>query len=201
MDQFRFKRLKDEFSATLVTVPYELRSTIPPSGVSASEKGLRHSERVEARMIEIAAAEGEAMVIPDLMPNTHLAMVLGEYGRDRGEDVYWPLHLDIFRAYYVRGLNIGSREVLLGVARDHDLDIQEVIAAWDDDTYEERLHQFYHLSLQLGVQETPAALVCNELLIGTRPYAVLKDAIERCMVRPETVQAAADEDEQSHDRA
>lgn len=76
----------DEFSADLVTVPYELRPSIPSPGVSASEKGLRRSERVEAKTIEIAAAEGETMVIPDLMPDTHLAMVPGENGRGRGED-------------------------------------------------------------------------------------------------------------------
>jgi len=195
VDQFRFIRLKKDFSAEVVPVPLELRPSIPPGGVSAKERNLDHSERVEQRLVELAAEQGEQMVLPDLVPNTHLALVLGEYGRDLGEEVYWPLHLDIFRAYYVQGRDLGDREVLLDVARAHDLDVDAVVAAWDDDTYEERLHEFHHMVLHLGIDQTPAALICNELLIGTRPYGVLRDAVERCLVRPETLQEASEPDE------
>ncbi|MHB1340954.1 MAG: DsbA family oxidoreductase [Coriobacteriia bacterium] len=192
MDQFRFMRLRDDFSADVVPVPLELRPSIPQAGVSARERHLGHSERVEQRLIELAAAEGEAMVLPDLVPNTHLAIVLGEYGRDLGERVYWPLHLDIFRAYYVNGYDLGDREVLLKVARAHGLDEDEVIAAWGDDTYEDRLHEFHHMVLHLGIDTTPAALICNELLIGSRPYGVLRDAVQRCLVRPDTLDAESE---------
>lgn len=194
MDQFRFIRLKKDFDAEVIPVPLELRPSIAQEGVSAKERDLGHSDRVERRLVELAAAEGEEMFLPDLVPNTHLALILGEYGRDLGEDVYWPLHLDIFRAYYVHGEDLGDREVLLDVARAHDLDVEEVEAAWDEDTYEERLHEFHHMVVRLGVDQTPAALICNELLIGTRPYGLLRDAVQRCLVRPETLDEVWDSD-------
>jgi hypothetical protein len=48
------------------------------------------------------------------------------------------------------------------------------------------------VGLHLGIDSTPAALICNELLIGSRPYAVFKDALDRCLITPENVQQVAD---------
>ena len=47
----------------------------------------------------------------------------------------------------------------------------------------------------LGVGATPSALICNELLIGSRPYRVLEAALERCLVTEESVQRAVGEQE------
>ena len=58
----------------------------------------------------------------------------------------------------------------------------EVAEAFADGRYDERLHQFRHLALELGISATPSALICNELLIGTRPYEVLEASMERCLV-------------------
>jgi len=71
---------------------------------------------------------------------------------------------------------------LLGIAADHAFDTADVAAAFAEGRYDERLHQFYHLALAMGVSATPSALICNELLIGSRPYQVLADSLERCLV-------------------
>ncbi len=42
--------------------------------------------------------------------------------------------------------------------------------------------------MHLGIDSTPAALICNELLIGSRPYQVLKDSIDRCLVTAENIE-------------
>jgi predicted DsbA family dithiol-disulfide isomerase len=124
------------------------------------------------------------MVLPDLVPNTRLAMAMGEYARDRGDDVFWRVHQAIFAAYFGSGRDIGRREVLLEVARAEGLDPEAVVRAWDEGTYDARLHEFHHLALQLGIATTPSALICNELLIGTRPYGILREAVTRCLVTP-----------------
>lgn len=175
-------------------VPFELRPDAPAEGVSAREHGLTHSARVEERLLQLAEEAGQPMVLPDLVPNTHAAMVLAEFARDLGPDVHRAAHLGIFRAYYGRGEDIGSREVLLGVARETGLAADEVVAAWGDGRYDGRLHEFYHLALHLGIDSTPAALICNELLIGSRPYGVIRDAVQRCLVTPAAIEAEADPD-------
>ncbi len=129
-------------------------------------------------------------ITPSIVGQTRDAMALAELGRDKGEEVFWPLHLDIFREYFVHGRDIGDREVLAAVGEKHGFDRGEMDEVWDTGRYDERLHQFRHLALHLGIRETPSALICNELLIGSRPYAVIREAVQRCLVRPETIEQA-----------
>jgi predicted DsbA family dithiol-disulfide isomerase len=187
VDQFRFERLRDEYAAELVLVPFELRPSAPPGGLSALAEGLTHSERVEKRLLEHAEEAGKPMVLPDLVPNTHLAMVMAEFARDIDPTTHWRVHMAVFDAYYGQGRDIGDSEVLLGVARECGLDEGALKQAWDDGRYEQRLHEYDHVAQHLGIDTTPAALICNELLIGSRPYGVLRDALDRCMIRPGNV--------------
>lgn len=173
----------------LVGIPFELRPDVPAEGISATEHGLAHSERVEKRLLELAEAAGHPMVLPDHVPNTHRAIVLAEYARDRGDDVFWRVHQAVFDAYYGQGLDISATGVLLAIASAEGFDSAEVEHAWDAGVYEERLHEFYHLALHLGLDTTPAALICNELLIGSRPYGVLREAVQRCLITPQTLDA------------
>lgn len=54
-------------------VPYELRPSAPPEGISAKEHGIAHSEHVAAYIAKVAAEEGIDLHDGDLQPNTHLA--------------------------------------------------------------------------------------------------------------------------------
>ena len=124
------------------------------------------------------------MVIPGFIPNTHLAMSLAEIGRDGGEDLQAGLHAAIFSAYFEHVLDIGRREVLLDIGERHGLLARAIEKAWDDGEYDARLSRFRRFALDLGVDSTPAAVICNELLLGVRPYRILKEAVERCLTRP-----------------
>ncbi|MBA4370473.1 MAG: hypothetical protein C0418_02710 [Coriobacteriaceae bacterium] len=164
---------------------------MPEEGLSASKAGLGHSPRVEAHILRVASDEGESMQLPDHIPKTHLAIVMAEVARDLGPDVHRRTHMALFRAYYADGRDIGCKDVLLGIAESVEgLNSEQIVAAWLEDTMEERLHAFRHLAGHMGIDATPAALVCNELLIGTRPYEVLERAIAECLVTHETAEAA-----------
>jgi len=173
-----------------MNVPFELRPDMPEEGISAAENGLGHSERVEAHLLELASAAGHPMVLPDLVPKTHRGMVMAEIARDAGPDVYEAVHEAIFSAHYGLGLDIGSPEVLLEIAAAQGLDQTAVTAAWQDGTYEERLHAFVHLAMELGVNTTPSALMCTQLVVGTRPYKVLAEVMKQCSAPPEKATGA-----------
>ncbi|TDB36857.1 MAG: hypothetical protein D9V44_10120 [Actinobacteria bacterium] len=157
---------------------------MPEAGLSASENGLGHSEHVEQHLLKDAAESGHPMVLPDHVPKTHLAMAMAELARDKGTEVYDAVHDAIFSAHYGEGRDIGSKSVLLAVAEAHGLDAAEVEAAWDDGAYDERLHVFARLALSLGVGTTPSALLCNRLIVGTRPYGVLRQVMRDCAREP-----------------
>jgi len=191
IDYFRFERLATEHDIEVVSVPFELRPSIPPEGISARDQGLEHSEHVAAYLARIAKEEGIELLERDLLPNTHLALLLGEVARDAGSAVHRAVHVGIFDALYGQGLDTGGGGVLLDVAETAGLPREAAEAAWTDARYEERLHAFRHLALSMGVDATPAALICNELLIGARPVAVLEAAISRCLVTLAEAQSAA----------
>lgn len=178
-----------EAGIDLVLVPFELRPDAPAEGLSAAAEGLGHSERVEQHLIKAAKEEGRDMVLPDLVPNTHLAMALAEYARDLGEETHRRVHTAIFDAHYTAAADIGQRDVLLAIAREAGLDPDAVTTMWDDGRYDGRLHEYVHLAMHLGIDSTPAALICNELLIGSRPYGVLREAVQRCLLTPETIES------------
>jgi predicted DsbA family dithiol-disulfide isomerase len=189
LDWPRFKRLRAEHGAELLLVPYELRPGLPEEGVPIAEVG-GHSARVNEHMKRMAKEGGIGLTFPHFVPNTHLAIVLAEYARDLGPEAHEAVHEAISEAYNAHAENIGKRDVLLRIAEDHALDPYDVAQAWGEGRYEERIHQFFHLALALGISATPSALICNELFIGSRPYAVLEESLERCLITPEKIEAA-----------
>lgn len=182
LDWPRFKRLRAEQAVELFLAPFELRPNLPAEGVRMSDAGASHSERVREHMERVARDEGLPFLIPEFVPNTHFALALGEYARDLGPEAHEALHEAIFEAYSGHARDIGARDVVLGIASEMALDTADVAAALDEGRYDDRLHQFYHLALSFGVTATPAALICNELLIGSRPYEVLRQSVERCLL-------------------
>jgi predicted DsbA family dithiol-disulfide isomerase len=191
VDGFRFRELEDEFGVELVHVPYELRPGIAEQGISAKEHGLAHSEHVDAHLERMASEGGFPLIVQDHLPNTHLALVMAERARDEG--LRDAVHDAIFHAYFGEGRDIGDRTVLLDVAERAGMDVGELRRAWDDGRYEERLRSFAQLGESLGITSTPSALICDELVIGSRPYAVLREAVDRCLVTEESLSRSEEE--------
>ncbi len=173
-------------------MPFELRPDIPDEGISASEHGMGHSERVDAHVRRLAEDEGVPLAFVDHIPKVHKAMLMGELARDVG--AYDAVPGGIFHAYFGEGRDIGDESVLLRVASENGLDGQDVAAVWASGRYEERLHSYHQRGVDLGVDATPSALICNELMIGTRPYGVIRDAVEHCLVTEANVETATSYD-------
>jgi len=195
VDQFRFDKLATERDVELVLVPFELRPDMPEEGYGVSEleaAGMAHGH-IEEHLLDIAQRDGFALTIPPFLPKTHRALAFGELARDRGEDEHMAVHHAIFGAYFADGADIGSPDVLLEIARSQGFNPGELAKAWDEGTYDERLHQFRHVALHMGIGSTPAALICNELLIGSRPYRNIQDSVDRCLVTRENVEAVSQE--------
>lgn len=189
LDWPRFRRLREEHDVELFLVPFELRPSLAPEGVPVTEIGDAHSDRVQEHMQRIASQGGLELRLPDFVPNTHFAIAAGEYARDLGTEVHERVHEALFAAYNARGEDIGDLGVLAEVVSDAGLDSGEVLSALAEGRFDERIHQFMHIALGMGIDATPAALICNVLLIGTRPYRVLEEALGECMLTSADLEA------------
>ena len=177
----------------MLLIPFELRPDMPEEGWQMSElEAGGHSDRVEQHLMRIAERDGFEMQNPPFLPKTHKALVIAEMGRDRGEAAHQAIHHVLFGAYFGEGLDIGNEDVLLDIARQRGYEADDVRQAWETGAFDDRLHQFRHMGMNLGIDSTPAALICNELFVGSRPYKVFKDALEQCMVTPDNVEEMAE---------
>lgn len=175
-------------------IPFELRPSMPLEGLKISVlEADGHSDRAKEHLVRVAKRDGIPFLSPAFVPNTHLALVMGEFARDLGDEVHHDTHVAIFDAYFARGRDIGRKDVLLEIARDAGLSASEIELAWEERLFDERLHNFFHLGLTLGLESTPAALICSELIIGSRPYEVFRDAVKRCLITASNVEAHAQE--------
>lgn len=153
--------------------------------MALAELGGEHSDRVTDHMFRMAREQGVPFRVVTHVPNTHRALALGEFARDRGVETHQRVHASIFTAYQGEGLDIGSPEVLAGIAEDAGLDAAELAEVWETGRYDKRLDEYRAFAIAIGVRVTPTALICNELLIGSRPYGALEAALGRCMVSPD----------------
>ncbi|HET6497779.1 MAG TPA: DsbA family protein [Coriobacteriia bacterium] len=203
VDQHRFDALQREpgLEFDVFLVPFELRPGMPEDGIDLAEVEAGHSQRVDEYLRRTAEKEGFPFVQPPFVPSTHRALVLGEVARDQGDDLHRKVHAAIFSAYFADGLDIGSVDVLRQIATATGIELSALEDAWSDETYDERLHQFRHVALHLGLDATPAALICNELLIGSRPAGVLRDALTRCDAHLEAEREGAAGAADGHARA
>ncbi len=142
----------------------------------------RHSPRVEEYLDRVAAEEGIPLAHPDFVPNTHNALALAELARDAGPELLrGACTAAIFSRVPRRGTDISDRDVLMRIARDAGVRPAQVAEVWDERLYDERLAALRAYALQIGVSATPSAIVCDQLLIGSRPYGVLEQALGRLL--------------------
>jgi len=130
--------------------------------------GLPHAERLEK------------------VPSSRSALVLGEIARDQGH--HEELHPRLFEAYWVEGLDIGSDEVLVGLAEQVGMDRAETaerLEAWapallsaiEDET---------RTAVEMGVTGVPGWLVDQRLLVpGAQPHEVFERVLARLGHEPQ----------------
>ncbi len=180
VDRPRLLRLRDEHAVVLDFIPFELRPSMPPR-TSVAEAGTGHSTRVEEYLDRVATEEGIPIAHPDFVPNSHEAFALAELARDAGPEYYESMHGAVFRAYLGEGRDISDRGVLMRVALDEGFDPVQVTRVWDQRLYDGRLAALRTYAVQVGVAATPSIIVCDRLLIGSRPYGVLEQALSACL--------------------
>jgi predicted DsbA family dithiol-disulfide isomerase len=113
-----------------------------------------------------------------LVPNSRKALVLAEFARAKGR--FGEIHPRLFEAYWVKGRDIGSDDVLVDVADEAGLDRAEVVHALADpaaalaaielETREVVGH---------GVTGVPAWVVDERFLVpGAQPHEVFERVLE-----------------------
>ena len=177
----RVRRLGDELDLRVHWRPLSIHPAVPTDGLPMEQTGRPPEEwaRVEAGVSEMAREEELEFTLPDFVANSHEALQAGEFARDLGGEAFERAHRALFRAYFVEGLNLGRREVLLDVAEEAGLDRQGLEGALEDARYEEELDRVSREASRYDIEGTPTLLFGRHKVVGAAPEDVLREAAER----------------------
>jgi predicted DsbA family dithiol-disulfide isomerase len=142
-------------------------------------------ERLGERLEAMAREEGLEMSRPPFRTNSHLAQAADLFARDHGGQE--PFHTNMFKAYWQAHRNIGQREVVLDVARQSGLDVEELEKALDDGRYEPELTEVYDECGRYGISGVPTFIMGRYMVVGAQPYDVLERALAKALEEEEEV--------------
>lgn len=134
-----------------------------------------------ARDWEVVAQAGRAMGVelkhPWIVPWSRKAHELAFMARKEG--CFPEIHLSLFRAYLLEGLDIGRIDVLVELARRGGMDPLETKVALDVDLYREAVLERRKEALGEGVTRPPSLLRQGERLDGFPDEGVLAEFLAR----------------------
>lgn len=181
----RIEQFEDEFDVDVSWWPFELHPETPAAGRNVDEllrrtgRGRKYSEHLKA----YAAEAGLQLASNRWLANSHRALELAEFARDRGR--FFEVHRALFRAYFEQSRNLGEAAVLEQIASSAGLDIEEWRVEQLVGRYAQLVDQTTTLARQKGFTSTPTVIFDNRMVVsGAQDYAVYRDVLQRLGAAP-----------------
>ena len=108
--------------------------------------------------------------------NSRLAQELGKMAESQGCGERF--HLAAFKAYFVDGLNISRKSILLGLGTTVGLSAEQVLEVIEKRTFEEAVDKDWKRSYQLGVRAVPTFMINRMSLVGAQSYEKLVELMK-----------------------
>jgi len=179
-------QFSEEFDVAVTWWPFELHPETPPEGrdvegllARRGRAGQEYREHLKA----YAAEAGLTLASNRWLANSHRALELAEFARDRG--AFEIVHEALFQAYFAEGRNIGDIEVLLEICTASALDEDEFGLEIMLGRYAELIDRTTAIARQKGVTSTPAIIFDDRMVItGAQDLLVYQDVLRRLGARP-----------------
>ena len=172
------EQVRREFDADVTWLPFDLHPEYPPEGIPLADLhrryGIGSGESDPLR--ERFAAAGLAYNRPDVVPNTKLALRVGELAREEG--LHERFHDRVMDAYWAEATNIGDPEELRRLAAEAGLapdGVERVLA--DPEAYLDAVEGSTRQAYSIGVNAVPAFLLDRKLIVlGAHPIESFRQA-------------------------
>ena len=100
--------------------------------------------------------------------NSRRAQELGLWAQDQGRGDHY--HDAAFKAYFVDGENLTSRDVLLKITEQAGLDPHEAQTVLASGSYTSAVHQDWQRAELLGIDAVPTLVIGEDKLVGAQEY-------------------------------
>ena len=164
-------------------MPFELHPAPTPTRRPESDY---LQERWKQSVYPLAERLGVQMKLPSVSPYpyTNLAFQGLEFAKDHGRANEY--NDAVFRAFFQQSRDIGSPEVLAGIAKEVGLDAKALQSALKEGAYRERVQQLLETAYgRVGVTAVPTMIIGRQRLEGLYPAETIRQAIDSEITRQE----------------
>ena len=160
-----------EYGVELRWSVFPLHPETPQNGMELAElyPGREAMIRdMQARLLQIAAAEGLPLTERTRTYNSRLAQELGKWAesRDRGDD----FRHSVYHAYFVEGVNIAMKEELVRIAAAAGLPADEAQNVLASRNFAQAVDADWQRAAELGITAVPTHLCEGRRLTGFGSY-------------------------------
>lgn len=167
--------------------PFELNPDMPEGGMERSayrarKFGPEKSRQLDVQMAETGREAGIAFAFEKMKrtPNTRLAHRLIWHAEREGLVAQNALVDQLFASYFETGADIGSKDVLLDIAKAAGLDAAASRAAMEDDRSLEAVLDLEDAGINMGIRGVPFFLLVGKYAIsGAQPPELWIDALPK----------------------
>jgi predicted DsbA family dithiol-disulfide isomerase len=167
----RTDRLQREYGVELRWTVFPLHPETPEDGLELAELfGGReeHIQAMQARLRQLAAAEGLPLAERTRTYNSRRAQELGKWAQEQGKGD--PFRRAVYRAFFVEGRNIALVDELVPIAEAIGLpgdEAREVLAAR---SFAAAVDADWQRARELGITAVPTHLCAGKKLVGFSSY-------------------------------
>jgi len=175
----RLEVLEKEYPMEIESKGIEIHPEIPPQGVKRA-KTPRLNQIVQ-NIAEMSGEDGFEIKLPGIIANSRLSLEASEFAKTKNR--FKEFHNGIYEAYFLRGENIGNRDVILRVGEKAGLPIKELEECLEHRSMLKKIEENKRdaeKSLVLGV---PTFIFGNFPLHGVQSLESLRKIIDRVLER------------------
>lgn len=179
----RVAQFEREFDVDVSWWPYELHPETPKEGRDISDMVDRRGAAYRDHLLAFAAEAGITLASNRRLSNSHRALELSEFARDRGQ--FRPVHDALFRSYFEEGRDIGDAQVLAEIAANAGLDPEEFRFECLIGRYADLVDRTTALAHEKGYTSTPTIVFDDRFVLsGAQDYNVYTDVLTRLGAYP-----------------
>lgn len=114
----------------------------------------------------------------ETMPNTHKALLLGEYAKTVGKQE--ALSTALFKAYFTDGINISKVDELITIAQGVGITKEEVFASLVNPEFEQKLEEHKHFCNSNQITSVPTFIINDQLaVVGSQSPETFKQLFKQ----------------------
>ena len=174
----RLQRLNDSYNLKINWCFLEIHPETSADGepIESLDYPSEQWQKMLENLQRIAKEENIPLSKLSFITNSKDALLLSESAKQCGREIFYRLHEELFKAYFVDSKNIGNRNILREIAISCGIDNKLIDAAWQQEKYPRRLLENFNSARKHEVQSVPSFVFGDRVLTGVVAESTFRHA-------------------------